>query len=153
MATHNKTHRSSSGRFSTAPVSYTHPHTWPHHTPSHSELLDRLQTELEDHWPLGCTVSLSSTFRDIAVPQEILPSLFQGRLTSKVRLVSCACTEKWAITVLVYLFFFLASSFFLSPPSLLHPPFSSLSPPPSLLLSHSIFLGDVLWMWSLLHCG
>lgn len=125
MATHNKTHRSSSGRFSTAPVSYTHPHTWPHHTPSHSELLDRLQTELEDHWPLGCTVSLSSTFRDIAVPQEILPSLFQGRLTSKVRLVSCACTEKWAITVLVYLFFFFG---------FLILSFTPLPPPPSLLL-------------------
>ena len=56
-------------------------------THAHSELLDRLQTELEDHWPLGYTVSLSATFRDIVIPHEILPSLFQGRLTSKVRRV------------------------------------------------------------------
>lgn len=88
-------------------IVHTPSHTWP--TPTCSELLDRLQTELEAHWPLGYTVSLSSTFRDIAVPHEILPSLFQGRLSSKVRRVSCVCTVKglsqlWFIPHLTYRF-------------------------------------------------
>ena len=88
-------------------IVHTPSHTWP--APTCSELLDRLQTELEAHWPLGYTVSLSSTFRDIAVPHEILPSLFQGRLSSKVRRVSCVCTVKglsqlWFIPHLTYRF-------------------------------------------------
>ena len=76
---------------------HTHTHTLTSHmhtlTRAHSELLDRLQTELEDHWPLDYTVSLSSTFTDIVIPHEILPSLFQGRLASKVRRVPCVHTS------------------------------------------------------------
>ena len=46
-----------------------------------SELLDYLQGELDD-WPSN--VRLVSPSRQLAIPHEVLPSLFQGKLTSKV---------------------------------------------------------------------
>ena len=47
----------------------------------HSELLDHLQGELDD-WPSN--IRLVSPSRQLAIPHEVLPSLFQGKLTSKV---------------------------------------------------------------------
>lgn len=46
-----------------------------------SELLGHLQGELDD-WPSN--IRLVSPSRQLAIPHEILPSLFQGKLTSKV---------------------------------------------------------------------
>lgn len=47
-----------------------------------SELLVHLQGEL-DEWPNN--VRLASPSRQVAIPHDVLPSLFQGRITSKVR--------------------------------------------------------------------
>ena len=49
-----------------------------------SESLEQLQSELS-LWPSGLTLELSQPLRNVAVPSEILSSLFEGQLTSQVR--------------------------------------------------------------------
>jgi ubiquitin carboxyl-terminal hydrolase 44/49 len=52
------------------------------------EALEQLQSELR-LWPPGLLVQLSQPFRNVAVPSEILPSLFEGQLASLVTYKTC----------------------------------------------------------------
>ena len=60
-----------------------------------SELLHRLHEELCQS-PPGLTITLSHPFRDVVALRELLPSLFQGELSSEVRtfctyVIACMC--------------------------------------------------------------
>jgi len=52
------------------------------------ELLDRLQTELQQ-WSSTHAIPLSTPFREVAIPHEVLPSLFQGTLSSELKYCRC----------------------------------------------------------------
>ena len=59
-----------------------------------SEALEQLQSELR-LWPPGLLVQLSQPFRNVAVPSEILPSLFEGQLASLVSETLCNDLCDW----------------------------------------------------------
>ena len=50
-----------------------------------SELLDRLQSELLQY-PSQLTITITHPSRDVVTARELLPSLFEGQLSS---MVSC----------------------------------------------------------------
>ena len=50
---------------------------------SSSELLERLQSEL-DEAPHTHVLTLSTPYRDVALPHEVLPNLFQVKVVSEV---------------------------------------------------------------------
>ena len=57
---------------------------------SYSELLEQLQSEL-DQCPHTHILTLSTPYRDVALPREVLPNLFQMRIVSEVSECVCVC--------------------------------------------------------------